>query len=278
MVERIDDSADPRIAPYRAVGDHAALERDGLFVAEGRLVVERLLEDGRFAVQSVLVTAPAAAALEEIFAQRADVPVYVSPADVLEHITGFDFHRGCLALARRPRDQTPLADLSHATRVLALEGVGNPDNVGGLFRAALAFGVDVVVLDRMTADPLYRKAIRTSMAATLRVPFVRHDPWLEGMAALRAADFQIVALTPRPDAVPLADYAAHAPDNFVVLVGAEGPGLSQASLDAADVRVRIPVDPRADSLNVVTAASIALYALTSRPKRPGSSPRCGAER
>lgn len=209
----------------------------------------------------MLVTPTAAAALGRILERRPDVAVYVCEPACLQQVTGFDFHRGCLALAHRPQPDSSAPSPLPLRRALALEGVTNPDNVGGLFRTALAFGVDVVFLDRVTADPFYRKAIRTSMAATLRVPFVRLHPWIEGLTAMRAADSQVVALTPQSDAVPLVDYAAHAPDKLVVLVGAEGPGLSQASLDAADVRVRIPIDPGADSLNVVTAAAIALHAL-----------------
>ncbi len=260
------DLSDPRLLPYRAVGDAAALERDGLFVAEGRLVVERLLEDGRFGIHSVLVTPPAAEALAGIFERRPDVPVHVCAADVMREVTGFNFHRGCLALAYRPPPHAaassalPLA----AARVLALEGVGDPDNVGGLFRTALALGVEAIVIDQATVDPLYRKAIRTSMAATLRVPFVRVDDWPGALEALREAGLHLVALTPHPDAIALSDFAARAPDRMVLLAGSEGFGLGRDSLGRADARVRIPVDPRADSLNVVNAAAIALYALAPR--------------
>src|SRR5262245_44265168 len=262
MIERVDNATDPRLASYRAVGNPAALERDGLFVAEGRLVVERLIEDGRFRVQSVLLTPTAAAALGSALGRRADISVYVCEPDVLRALTGFDFHRGCLAVAHRGLPPTP--DLSLATRVLALEGVSNPDNVGGLFRVAFAFGVDAVILDRATADPLYRKAIRTSMAATLRVPFVRADSCVTALASLRVSGLRVIALTPHPDAATLDDYAARADERLVLVVGSEGYGMSHESLELADERVRIPVDPRADSLNVVTAAAIALHALQKR--------------
>ena len=261
MITRITDVSDARIAAYAAVGDPAALERDGLFVAEGRLVVERLLEDGGFALHSVLVTAAAAEALTGILEQRPDVVVFVTEPAVVQQITGFDFHRGCLALARRPLMQMPLSSLAHATRVLALEGVGNPDNVGGLFRTAFALGADAVILDRATADPLYRKAIRTSMAATLRVPFLRVDPWVDGLRALRATGLSVVALTPHPDAVLLDDYAARRDERIVLVVGSEGFGMGRESLAVADAKIRIQIDPRADSLNVVTAAAIALHCL-----------------
>lgn len=261
MIERIDQASDVRIAAYRAVADPAALERDGLFVAEGRLVVERLLEDGRYAVASVAATASKIASLAPILERRRDVAVYECDAAVLRDITGFAFHRGCVALARRPARQAAPPDVTHATRLLALEGVCDPDNIGGLFRTAFALGVEAVVLGAGAGDPLYRKAIRTSMAATLRLPFARLDDWFDGLDRLRAAGLRIVALTPHPDAVALADYAANADERLVLVVGSEGFGMRPESLERADVRVRIPVDPRADSLNVVTAAAIALYAL-----------------
>lgn len=264
MIQRIDDASDSRLAPYRAVADPAALERAGLFVAEGRLVVERLLEDGRFAVASVAATAGKVAALAPVLEGRRDVAVYECDAAVLREIAGFAFHRGCVALAHRPAHQTPQIDLTRATRVLALEGVSDPDNIGGLFRTAFALGVEAVVLSSATGDPLYRKAIRTSMASTLRLPFERLDCRLDGLDRLRAAGLRLVALTPHRDAVPLADYAARADDRIGLVVGSEGFGLGRESLARADVKVRIPVDPRADSLNVVNAAAIALYALQPR--------------
>lgn len=249
------------MAPYRDVGDPSALERAGLFVAEGRLVVERLLEDGRFRAHSVAVTRAAAAALGSIFDRRPDIPVYLCDGSILEEITGFDFHRGCLALAWRNQDVIPMAELALATRLLALEGVGNPDNVGGLFRAAFALGVDAVVLDPTSGDPLYRKAIRTSMAASLRVPFTRVERWPAALEVLRGHGLRVVALTPDPEATSLDDYEAGRNDRLVLLVGAEGPGLTAGSMKYADVKLRIPIDPRADSLNVVVAAGIALHAL-----------------
>ena len=264
MIRTVTQADDPRLDAYRAVGDPAALERAGLFVAEGRLIVQRLLEDCRFRVHSVAVTPPAAAALAATFERRPDVPVYVCDPQILRELTGFDFHRGCLALGRRHEPIASLEDLSLATRLLALEGIGNPDNVGGLFRTAFALGVEAVVLDHATGDPLYRKAIRTSMGATLRVMFRRVSDWPGGLAPLRERGFRVLALTPHPDAVALDEISVGAADRIIVVAGAEGAGLSAGSLSYADVLVRIPVDPRADSLNVVVATGIVLNALRAR--------------
>jgi tRNA G18 (ribose-2'-O)-methylase SpoU len=243
---------------YRLVGDPDGLRRAGLFVAEGRLIVERLLLDGRFRAHSVAVTPAAAAALAPVLERRPDVPVHVCDPQELEALTGFDFHRGCLALAWRHPPTVTLESVAGARRLLALEHVGNPDNVGGLFRTAFALGVDAILLDRRSADPLYRKAIRTSMGATLRVPFGQLDAWDDDLQALRSRGFRVLALTPRPEAVPLNDITIAGADRTILVVGSEGYGLTGTALSGADVLVRIPIDPRADSLNVVVAAGIAL--------------------
>ena len=185
---------DRRIADYRLLADPSALKHAGLFVAEGRLVVRRLLGLPRFAVRSVLVTPPARAALDDVL--RPGITTYVVEQRVMNAITGFNMHRGCLALAERPQEASLSSGmLESANRVLVLEGVNNPDNIGGLFRSAAAFGVDLVVLGPDCGDPLYRKAIRTSMAAALQVPFVdrrrmarRADAPAVAGAACRRAD------------------------------------------------------------------------------------------
>jgi tRNA G18 (ribose-2'-O)-methylase SpoU len=258
-VHRIDD---PRVADYAKVGDPVWLRAHGLFVAEGRLVVGRLIDARRFDIESLLVTSAALKSLGDAI-EMLECPVYVITPAALESLTGFDFHRGCLALARRPMAEPSLDSLAASDRLLALEGVGNPDNVGGLFRVAAAFDAGGVLLDSASADPLYRKAIRTSMGAALRVPFTRVTPWPLGLNHFKRRGFQIAALTPQPLATPLATYAASlaADARVLLMLGAEGPGLTPVAFDMADARVRIPIAARVDSLNVVVAAGIALAAL-----------------
>ena len=256
---------DPRVADYRMVADPHALEAHGLFVAEGRLVVSRLLDassrPGRWAgaAQSVLLSPAAFAQLEPVVSAHPDVPVYVVPQRAMNDVVGFNIHRGCLALARRPPVPalTP-ESLAGVWRVVVLEGVNNPDNIGGVFRSAAALGAGLVVIGPASGDPLYRKAVRTSMGATLEVPYVRADPWPGALALLRDAGFALVALTPAADALPLPALRLAAP-RVALLAGAEGSGLSDAALAAADVRVAIPMSGRVDSLNVSTAVAIALY-------------------
>ena len=188
----------------------------------------------------------------------ATAPIYLVDQALMNAIAGFNIHRGCLALARRPE---PCHAGSYCrgplSRVLVMEGVNNPDNVGGLFRTAAAFGVELVVLGPNCGDPLYRKAIRTSMAATLVVPFVTAPQWPAAITDLRTDGFTVASLTPRHDALPLMDLPRHA--KLALVVGAEGDGLTEPAHGGVDVPRLHPDDAAVDSLNVTTAASIAMY-------------------
>ena len=230
-------------------------------MAEGRLVVARLLALDRYDVCSILVNPAAHAAMQDALAS-APADVYVCGDDLLRRVTGFNFHRGCLALARRPA-ALPAAHLHGGATLLALEGVGNPDNVGGLFRTAAAFGVDGLLLNGSSGDPFYRKAIRTSMGATLRLPFAREEDWPAALATLQRAGFALLALTPHAGAPPLEDVARTlaAEAKLIIAVGSEGDGLAPDTLRRADARVRIRIREDVDSLNVTVAAGAALERL-----------------
>ena len=259
---RVASLDDPRVALYRELANPEALIRAGVFVAEGRLVVARLLRSSRFTTQSVMVTEAARTALAGVLdATAPEIPIFVADQAAMNEIVGFNIHRGCLALAERPpRATLANLDLAGARRLLVLEGVNNPDNVGGLFRSAAALGTDAVVLGPACGDPLYRKAVRTSMAAALAVPFVDAGAWPDALATMRDAGWHVIALTPSPDARTL-DEVPRALARVALLVGAEGPGLSEAALALATIRARIPMNNAVDSLNVTVAASIALHYL-----------------
>ena len=270
---------------YRALNDpdrrRAVERRGGYFVVEGRLALEALLESP-YPLRSVLVSEPRYEAVAALVGDRA--PVVVRPAEELAATTGFAFHRGVLAAADRIR-QPQLRDLvAHARTVGVLEGVNDHENLGALFRNAAAFGVDAVLLDPTTADPLYRRSVRVSLGHVLRVPWARLDALPAGLDALRVQGFAIVALTPDSRAEPI-DVLAHEiaartaasatiPVRLALVVGAEGPGLSAASLAAADRRVRIPIAAGVDSLNVATAAAIAFHTVyeSSGQGRGGRGP------
>jgi tRNA G18 (ribose-2'-O)-methylase SpoU len=257
---------DALLDDYRALNDperrREVERRGGFFVVEGTLALEALL-GSEFPIRSVLVAARKAEAVSSLVGGRA--PVVVRPDDEVEAITGFPFHRGVLAAAgRRPLPR--LAEVLHgAELVVVAEGLSDHENVGALFRNAAAFGVDAVLLDPATADPLYRRSVRVSLGHVLRVPWTRLAAWPDGLGELRQRGFELLALTPAAEAVPVdalaRDIAARRP-RMALLVGAEGPGLSAAALAASDRRVRIPMAPAVDSLNVATAAAVALHRLS----------------
>jgi tRNA G18 (ribose-2'-O)-methylase SpoU len=230
-VTPVEDPDDPRIAAYRHVGDAELLRARGLFVAEGRLVVERVLADPRCTLDSVLLNAAALEALRPAIQSAApDATVFECPTAAFEAITGFDIHRGCLALVRRPPALRWQDAVGASSLVVVLEGVTNADNVGGVFRNAAAFGAGAVLLSPTCCDPLYRKSIRTSMAHVLRVPFARLEPWPGALRDVRAAGFTLAGLSPRESSMTLDAFAmAHAADRVALLVGAEGPGLSEGA-------------------------------------------------
>ena len=264
-VERIECANDARAAAYREVSDAQLLRSRGLFVAEGRLVVRRLIEERRYAFESLLLNESALRDLESTFARLdASVPVFVCCTDTFAQLTGYNIHRGCLALVRRPPPIAAASLLVSAPRLVVLDSVTNADNVGGVFRNAAAFDVNGVLLSPTTCDPLYRKAIRTSMAAALQVPFARATPaeWAALVANLHAAGFTVVALTPREPSETLDLFASRPrPPRIALLIGAEGAGLSGAIESAADYRVRIPISDQVDSLNLAVAGGIALSRL-----------------
>jgi tRNA G18 (ribose-2'-O)-methylase SpoU len=257
----VRDLADPRLDRFRNIRDADLLASHGVFVAEGRLVVERVLRDARHPVEQCLLSPAAWHALRgplETHAPGADVFLLESPA-AFAAITGYNIHRGCLAIARRPAPLSWLEALGEAVLSVILEGVADADNVGAVFRNAAAFGAGAVLLSPTCCDPLYRKAVRTSMGAATRVPFARMAPWPESLDALAAHGVAVVALSPRLPSVTLEEFAASARRSRVaLLVGTEGAGLSAAAERFAAVCVRIPIRPEVDSLNLAVATGIAL--------------------
>jgi tRNA G18 (ribose-2'-O)-methylase SpoU len=249
-VARIDDPADARLTDYLHLTDAAARRRGDVFFCEGTLAIRRALECG-IELDSLLVTPAKRAQLADVLAGR-EVEVYEAELDVLRVVTGFDIHRGAIAAARRPRSATLAEVLPGATTVAVLEGINDLENLGALFRNAAAFGIDAVLLDPTTADPLSRRSVRVSLGHVLSVPHVRVAAWPEPLDDL--ADFEVLALTPGGEEAPIPTDG-----RVAFLLGAEGPGLSDAALARADRRIRIPIAPGVDSLNVATAAAIAFH-------------------
>lgn len=268
--EPITDPDDPRVAIYRDIRDRDLHRRADLFMAEGRFIVAMALTQSRFAPHSVLLTEAARDSLADTLATLPDaVPLYLASQGVLDAITGFHIHRGCLAAIHRttPPDPHQLinAARSPAECIVVLEDTANHDNVGAVFRSAAAFGAGAVLLTEKSCDPLYRKAVRVSMGGVLRVPFAFIGSAALTARSLTAAGFTTIALSPASEAI---DIAAAPPASRVALfLGAEGPGLRADTLAACDLRVRIPATDLVDSLNLAVAAGIALHQLAPLPLR-----------
>ena len=266
QVITIEDPDDPRLADYRQVRERDLAGRDGAFIAEGRVVVEKLIAGGRHPLRSVLAAQHRIASLQGLFAGLADeVPVYAAGQAVMDAVVGFPIHRGLLAAGQRAETAASglVAGLPDRSLMLGLVGIANHDNIGGLFRNAAAFGADAVLLDDSCCDPLYRKAIRVSVGAALTTPFARAGSAMDLVARLEAAGFAILALSPA-GALELADLKP-AP-RTAVLFGAEGPGLPAEVLARART-VAIPMAGGFDSLNVATSSGIVLHHLVASARR-----------
>jgi tRNA G18 (ribose-2'-O)-methylase SpoU len=257
----ITDVSDDRLADFRGLIDaDVRADRRGVVIAEGINVVERLVRSP-YAVRAVIGVPARIEALRAVL-DPLDVAVYVMDKWLLSELVGFHVTRGVLASATRP-PATDVAELLASARSLAiLESLNDFENLGSLFRNAAAFGVGGVLLDPQCADPLYRRSVRVSMGHVLRVPFaVLPGAWPSSLAVVQAAGFEILAMTPRADAGSLAEQPR--PSKWALLLGAEGPGLTDAAIAAADAVVRIPMAGGVDSLNVATAAAVGFASLTS---------------
>jgi tRNA G18 (ribose-2'-O)-methylase SpoU len=259
----IDDPADPRIDAYRDIRERDLVGRAGLFVAEGKVVVEKLLASAGHRAESLLIAAHRLARLEELVAQvPPETPLFAAAQPVIDAIAGFPLHRGILAIGRRldpPGAEALLAALPARADILVLSAIANHDNIGGIFRNAAAFGAGAILLDTACCDPLYRKAIRVSVGATLLVPFARVAADVDLLALLDRHRLAPIALSPAGE-IRLSGYAPGRRN--AVLLGAEGPGLPPALL-ARTTSVRIPMVPGFDSLNVATTSGIVLHHLAT---------------
>ncbi len=258
---RIDDPDDPRVAAYRDVRERDLAGRQGRFVAEGKVVLNVLLAARRFEVESVLVLENRLAGLADTLRHAPrDLPLYVASSAVMDATAGFHIHRGILAIGRK-RDPLPveelLATLPAKALVVALVGISNHDNMGAIFRNAAAFGAGAVLLDETSCDPLYRKAIRVSVGAVLKVPFAIGGSAQELGAALSRQNFEQIALSPG-GAIDIRDVAPS--DRMALFLGTEGEGLPEALLKRLKT-ARISMAEGFDSLNVAAASAIALHRL-----------------
>lgn len=293
--ERVTDLDDPRLLPFRNQKDQwlrarhrgagaaeagsgvsgtglaPALPGD-LFIAEGLTLLERLVASPHRTLSVLVSEHRLAAARPVLEGVPAEAEVFVASREVVAEIVGFDLHRGVLACGRRVETHSADALIDHAGTVVVLEGLSNHDNVGSIFRSVAALAPDWpgpgpragVLLAAGCCDPLYRKALRVSMGASLAVPFAEIGSWPSGLDALASSGCRVIALTPGPGSVELtAMDPPKAGERVALVMGTEGRGLAEATLEACEraggVRGRIAIDPAVDSLNVGVAAAIALH-------------------
>jgi tRNA G18 (ribose-2'-O)-methylase SpoU len=235
----------------------------GLYIAESAKVIERALRAGH-RPRSVLTLDKWLPEMEALLAEH-DVPIYVGDAELLQSLTGFSMHRGALASMHRPPLRSVAETVGGSSRIVVLEDIVDHTNVGAIFRSVAGLGAGAVLISPRCADPLYRRSVRVSMGTVLQVPWTRLPDWPDGATVLHELGFHLAALALTPDAIPLDEFAASAPEKVALVLGTEGDGLSRQALSQADSTVVIPMLHGVDSLNVASASAVALYALT-RPK------------
>ncbi|MER8506839.1 RNA methyltransferase [Mesorhizobium sp. M0199] len=256
---RIDDPQDPRVAAYLDIRERDLAGRQGRFVAEGKVVLDTLLAARRFEAESVLVLENRLAGLDDVLRKApAGLPIYVASSEIMDRIAGFHMHRGILAIGRKGAAisaEALLGALPARALIVVLVGIANHDNMGSIFRNAAAFGADAVLLDPTCCDPLYRKAIRVSVGAALKVPFASFADAAGCIAILDQQGFSQFALSPRGQ-IDIRD--AKTNERLALYLGTEGEGLPE-SLLARLQTLRIGMAQDFDSLNVAAASAIALH-------------------
>lgn len=277
-IQRIDDLSAPELVDYTQLTD-VALRRvrepeEGLYLAESPKVIDRALRAGH-RPRSVLLLEEWIPKLEPVLAEHPEVPVYVGSSEQLAQLTGFHMHRGALASMHRPAPLDPAELLRASRRVVVLEDLADHTNVGAIFRSVAALGADAVLLTPACADPLYRRAVRVSMGAVLQVPWARLPDWRDAGPLIRDAGYELAAFALSDDAVDLADYVGELPDRLALMFGTEGDGLTRKALASSTRVVTIPMEHGVDSLNVSTAAALALWAVRTADTARDRAARAG---
>lgn len=265
MRVHVTDPHAREIAPYMGLRDHAGRQRReraggdmaGSFMAEGDVVIARALSAGLH-IESVLLDARRSTRVQGI---EESVPVYSASPAVLQAVCGRPKLRDPIARFTRPDPVDAEQILADSSTVAVLEGIVNPTNMGVITRCAAALGVDAVLVDPTSCDPLYRRAVRVSMGEVFAIPHARLGAFPNGLSVLRDHRYTVVALTPDSGAADISELNRSPGDRLAIVVGTEGPGLTAATLAAADKRLRIPMAAGVDSINVGTAAAVAFYAL-----------------
>lgn len=265
QIVEVSDPQDPRLRDYvdlRDVHMRKLLETErGIFLAEGEKVVRRAIESGNVP-RSFLMSPRWLEPLHDLL-DKTDAECFVLSDGAIESLTGFHVHRGALASLDRPVLPSAEVVLAGAHRIVVLEDLMDHTNVGSAFRAVAALGFDAVLLSPRCADPLYRRAIKVSMGSVFWLPYARIEDWYAAPDLLRTAGYTTLAMTLSEDSIDLRDVPRGA-EKLALIVGSEGHGLSERWTSGSDYRVKIPMAPEIDSLNVASSVAVACWEL-SRP-------------
>ena len=271
----ITDFSAPELDVYARLGERELLRfhepRPGIFIAESPKVIGRALDAGYRPVSMLVERRQADGEARDVIARAGNIPVYTAELDVLKQLTGFPLTRGVLCAMERRSLPDARELLAGLRRVVVLERVMNPTNVGAIFRSAAALGMEAVLLTEGSCDPLYRRAARVSMGTVFQVPWTfigggaetgRTD-CVQSLDVLKALNFTTVAMALRADTVRIDDPALRGVKRLAVVLGSEGDGLAEETIAACDYTVKIPMQSGVDSLNVAAASAVAFWELTA---------------
>lgn len=260
IIELTDFSA-PELDVYARLTERQLMNRDcpqdGLFIAESPKVIDRALCAGYEPVSLLMERKRLNGEEKDIIARCGDIPVFVSDVEVLCRLTGFPLTRGTLCAMRRRPEPTVEEVCAGAKRVAVLENIQNPTNLGAIFRSAAALGMDGVLITPDSTDPLYRRCVRVSMGTVFQVPWA----WLEDMSELKKLGFQTAAMALREDTLSIRDPRLTGAEKLAILLGTEGDGLADSTIESCDFTVKIPMSHGVDSLNVAAASAVAFWQL-----------------
>lgn len=232
----------------------------GMFIAESPKVIERALDAGYIPVSMLVEHKHIETQAKDIIERCGDIPVYTAEFDVLTQLTGFMLTRGMLCAMRRPALKTVSEVCENTKRVAVLENVMNPTNVGAIFRSAAALGMDAVLLTSACSNPLYRRAIRVSMGTVFQVPWT----FIDDINELKTLGFKTAAMALSDNSISIEDPRLNAVEKLAVVLGTEGDGLADSTIEACDYTVKIPMYHGVDSLNVAAASAVAFWQLRSK--------------
>ena len=273
MLIAVDEISDPRIDVSLGLRDKSLRQRReapggdlaGVFIAEGDIVIERAIAAG-YKLRSVLIDAKRTRALPDQFD---DVDVFAAGEHLLEHIAGYRSYRGAMGCFYR-KELNTLEDLLNddsIKSVVVVEGINNPTNLGTIMRCAAGLGIEALLLSPDSIDPLSRRCCRVSMGEGFAIPYAWLSDMTTGIGAIKEAGIEVLAMTPRNGGTDIDTLKFERTDRVAVMLGSEGPGLSEVALSMATQLVRIPMFGSVDSLNVGNAAAVAFYALSQARKR-----------